>query len=75
MSSSWQRWLSWHGGKMPLLHAPSQGEEGMQKNLALPADRRSQTSTTVWRMYDCRTGLDLNYATRFAHAAAEYGMK
>jgi L-rhamnonate dehydratase len=67
--------LGFIGGKMPLHHGPWEGEEGMQKNLALLADMRARTSAAFWLMYDCWMSLDVNYATRLAHAAAEYGMK
>ncbi|HEV2493768.1 MAG TPA: L-rhamnonate dehydratase [Terriglobia bacterium] len=67
--------LGFIGGKMPLHHGPGEGEEGMQKNLALLADMRSRTSAAFWLMYDCWMSLDVNYATRLAHAAAEYEMK
>jgi L-rhamnonate dehydratase len=67
--------LGFIGGKMPLRHGPAEGEEGMKMNLALLADMRSKTGEGFWLMYDCWMSLDVNYATRLAHAAAEYGMK
>jgi L-rhamnonate dehydratase len=67
--------LGFIGGKMPLRHCPAEGEEGLKKNLALLADIRSKTGEDFWLMYDCWMSLDVNYATRLAHAAAEYGMK
>lgn len=67
--------LGFIGGKMPLRHCPAEGEEGLKKNLALLADTRSKTGEDFWLMYDCWMSLDVNYATRLAHAAAEYGMK
>ncbi len=67
--------LGFIGGKMPLHHGPAEGEDGLKKNVALLADMRSKTSEDFWLMYDCWMSLDLNYATRLAHAAAEYGMK
>ncbi len=67
--------LGFLGGKMPLHYSPSEGEAGMQKNLALLADMRSRTGDDFWLMYDCWMSLDLDYAVRLAHAAAEYKMK
>jgi L-rhamnonate dehydratase len=67
--------LGFIGGKMPLRHSPAEGEEGMKTNLALLADMRSKTGEDFWLMYDCWMSLDVNYATRLGHAAAEYGMK
>jgi L-rhamnonate dehydratase len=47
----------------------------MKRNLALLADMRSRTGEDFWLMYDCWMSLDVNYATRLAHAAAEYGLR
>lgn len=67
--------LGFIGGKMPLHHAPAEGEEGMKKDLALLAEMRSKTGDDFWLMYDCWMSLDLNHAVRLAHAAADYGLK
>ncbi|WP_158933947.1 L-rhamnonate dehydratase [Burkholderia sp. S171] len=63
------------GGKMPLQHGPAEGEEGLAKNIAKLADMRSKVGDDFWLMFDCWMSLDLNYATRLAHAAKEYGLK
>jgi len=63
------------GGKMPLLHSPSEGDEGLQKNIARLAEMRTKTGDDFWLMYDCWMSLDLDYAVRLAHAAAEHGLK
>jgi L-rhamnonate dehydratase len=63
------------GGKMPLHHAPSEAEDGLRKNLALLAEMRSRTGDDFWLMYDAWMSLDVNYAIRLAHAAAEYNLK
>ena len=63
------------GGKLPLHHAPSEGEDGLHKNLALLAEMRAQTGDDFWLMYDAWMSLDLNYASRLAHAAAKYRLK
>ncbi len=36
---------------------------------------RSRTGEDFWLMYDCWMSLNLDYAVRFAHAAAEYNLK
>jgi L-rhamnonate dehydratase len=69
------RKLGFIGGKMPLHHAPGEGEEGLRKNLAGLADMRSKTGPDFWLMYDCWMSLDLNYAVRLAGGAAQYGLK
>jgi L-rhamnonate dehydratase len=67
--------LGFIGGKMPLHHGPAEREEGLQKNLDLLADMRSKVGDDFWLMYDCWMSLDLNYATRLADKAADYGLK
>ncbi|MDE1951189.1 MAG: L-rhamnonate dehydratase [Betaproteobacteria bacterium] len=63
------------GGKMPLRHAPAEGEEGLRANLAQLARMREAVGPDFWLMYDCWMSLDVHYATRLAHAAHEYGLK
>jgi L-rhamnonate dehydratase len=67
--------LGFIGGKMPLHHGPAEREEGLQKNLDLLADIRSKVGDDFWLMYDCWMSLDLNYATRLADRAADFGLK
>lgn len=67
--------LGFIGGKMPLHHAPAEGEEGFRKNLQMIAEMRTRTGEDFWLMVDCWMSLDLNYATRFAHEAWKYGVK
>jgi len=63
------------GGKMPLLHAPAEGEEGLRANLEQLAAMRERVGDDFWLMYDCWMSLDVRYATRLAEAAHEYGLK
>jgi L-rhamnonate dehydratase len=63
------------GGKMPLLHAPAEGEEGLRANLAQLATMRERVGDDFWLMYDCWMSLDVCYATRLAQGAHEYGLK
>jgi L-rhamnonate dehydratase len=63
------------GGKLPLLHCPAEGEEGFRKNIELLATMRERVGDDFWLMYDCWMSLDVRYATRFAQAANEYGLK
>jgi L-rhamnonate dehydratase len=63
------------GGKMPLHHGPAEGEEGMAANLRELEQMRSAVGEDFWLMFDCWMSLDLNYATRLAHAAHEHGLK
>ncbi len=63
------------GGKLPLLHGPAEGEEGLRKNLATLEDMRNKVGDDFWLMYDCWMSLDLNYATKLAQKAHAYGLK
>jgi L-rhamnonate dehydratase len=63
------------GGKMPLRHAPVEGDEGMRQAIADLAEMRERVGPDFWLMLDCWMALDLDYATRLAHAAAPYGLK
>lgn len=63
------------GGKMPLHHGPAEGAEGLRRNLDELAEMRSRVGPDFWLMLDCWMSLDLDYATRLAGAAHEYGLK
>jgi L-rhamnonate dehydratase len=67
--------LGFIGGKMPLHHGPAEGEEGLRKNLEMIRDMREKVGDDFWLMLDCWMSLDLDYATRLAHGAAEFGLK
>lgn len=67
--------LGFIGGKLPLLHGPAEGDEGLKKNIAKLEDMRSKVGDDFWLMYDCWMSLDVNYATRLAHKANEVGLK
>lgn len=67
--------LGFVGGKMPLHHGPAEGEEGLRKNLAMIRDMREKVGDDFWLMLDCWMSLDVEYATRLAHGAAEYNLK
>lgn len=63
------------GGKMPLHHGPAEGVEGLKKNIAELVEMRSRVGPDFWLMWDCWMALDVDYATRLAHAAHEHGLK
>jgi L-rhamnonate dehydratase len=67
--------LGFIGGKMPLHHGPAEGEQGLRKNLEMIRDMREKVGDDFWLMLDCWMSLDLEYATRLAHGAAEYNLK
>jgi L-rhamnonate dehydratase len=63
------------GGKMAVQHGPAQGEAGMKAEIDRLAKMRSVVGDDFWLMFDCWMSLDVNYATRLATAAHEYGLK
>ena len=63
------------GGKIAMQHGPAEGADGLKQNLAQLAEMRSRTGDDFWLMFDCWMSLDLNYAIRLAHAAAEFNLK
>jgi L-rhamnonate dehydratase len=63
------------GGKLPLHHAPAEGDEGLCKNLSELATMRERVGDDFWLMFDCWMSLDLAYATKLAQAAHAYGLK
>lgn len=67
--------LGFIGGKLPLHHGPAEGDEGLHKNVSLLADMRAKCGDDFWLMYDCWMALDVDYATRLAHACHAHGLK
>ena len=69
------REMGFIGGKLPLRHAPAEGEEGLKQNLALLAEMRSRTGPDFWLMYDCWMSLTLEYACRLASRASDFNLR
>jgi L-rhamnonate dehydratase len=69
------REMGFIGGKLPLHHGPAEGEEGMEKNIALLADMRARVGDDFWLAYDCWMALDLDYAAELAKRGSAYGLK
>jgi L-rhamnonate dehydratase len=67
--------LGFVGGKIPLHHGPSEGEEGFRQNVEELAVARERVGAEFPLMLDCWMSLDLDYATRLAHTAHGYGFK
>ena len=67
--------LGFIGGKLPLHHGPAEGETGLLQNIDTLAGMRARVGADFWLMFDCWMSLDLDYATRLAHAAQEHGLK
>lgn len=67
--------LGFIGGKMPLHHGPAEGEEGFRRNIDQLRDMRARVGADFWLMLDCWMSLDVDYAIRLAHHAAEHGLR
>jgi len=63
------------GGKMPLVHGPAEGDEGLARNIEQLAAMRAKVGADFWLMLDCWMSLDLDYASRLAAAAAAHNLK
>jgi L-rhamnonate dehydratase len=63
------------GGKLPLRHGPAEGSAGLRRNLDALAEMRERVGEDFWLMWDCWMSLDLDYATRLAHAADGLGLR
>jgi L-rhamnonate dehydratase len=62
------------GGKLPLVHGPDEGAEGLRANVARFREARAQVGPDALLMVDCWMSLDLPYAEKLAQALAEYGL-
>jgi len=67
--------LGFIGGKMPIHHAPAEGQQGFEANIAALADMRARVGDGFWLMWDAWMSLDVEYATRLAHAADEHELR
>lgn len=67
--------MGFAGGKLPLHHGPAEGADGLTANLQLLAEMRAAMGPDAWLAYDCWMSLDVDYAIRLAHAAAEFGLR
>ncbi|TGD41669.1 L-rhamnonate dehydratase [Pseudotabrizicola sediminis] len=63
------------GGKMAVQHGPAQGKDGMVAELTRLEKMRNAVGEDFWLMFDCWMSLDVNYATKLATAAHDYGLK
>lgn len=63
------------GGKMAVRHGPAQGAEGVRAELQRLEQMRNAVGDDFWLMFDCWMSMDVNYATKLAIAAHEFGLK
>lgn len=62
------------GGKLPLRHAPAEGDDGFRSNVDQMAEMRRRVGEDFLLMWDCWMSLDLDYAIRLAAVGAEHGL-
>ncbi len=67
--------LGFVGGKLPLVHGPSEGEQGLRRNLERAEAARAAVGGDFFLAYDCWMSLDLPYAVRLAEGLRPYGFK
>ncbi|WP_027520792.1 hypothetical protein [Bradyrhizobium sp. Ec3.3] len=63
--------LGFIGGKLPLLHGPAEGDEGLKKNIKIIEDMRNKVGDDFWLMYDCWMSLDLKARVRRARESGD----
>ena len=66
--------LGFAGAKFPLRYGPSEGMEGMRKNVESVREWRQRVGPDFPLMLDCYMALDLAYATELARQVMPYGL-
>lgn len=67
--------LGFVGGKMPLVHGPAEGSEGLRKNVELAAEMRSRVGDDFFLAYDCWMALTVEYSLRLIEELRPYRLK
>jgi L-rhamnonate dehydratase len=67
--------LGFIGGKLPLVHGPAEGDEGLRKNLELAAEARSAVGSDFFLAFDAYMALDIPYALRLIDGLNELSYK
>jgi L-rhamnonate dehydratase len=67
--------LGFVGGKLPLVHGPAEGEEGLRRNVARAAAARAEVGDEFFLAYDCWMSLDLSYALQLVEALRPHRFK
>ncbi len=60
--------------KIPVVHGPADGKEGLRENVALVEKTRRMLGSEGDIMLDCYMGLDVPYTIQLAKAVAEFGV-
>lgn len=67
--------LGFIGGKLPLVHGPGEGAEGLRANVETAARMREAVGDDFLLMYDCWMSLDVPYAVRLLEELAPHGFR
>jgi L-rhamnonate dehydratase len=64
--------LGFVGGKMTLVHAPAEADEGLRENVLAAEEMRARVGDDFMLAYDCWMALDVPYALRLIEALRPY---
>jgi L-rhamnonate dehydratase len=67
--------LGFIGGKVPLVHGPAEGDEGLRTNVELMAEMRGRVGDEFFLAYDCWMALTVEYTLRLIEALRPYRLK
>jgi L-rhamnonate dehydratase len=69
--------LGFVGGKLPLVHGPAEGDEGLRRNVELAAEMRSRVGDAdgFFLAYDCWMALTVEYTLKLIEALRPYRFK
>jgi L-rhamnonate dehydratase len=67
--------LGFVGGKVPLVHGPAEGDEGLRRNLEQAEELGALADDGFFLAYDCWMALDLDFASRLASAVRPLGFR
>lgn len=69
--------LGFIGGKLPLVHGPAEGEEGLRRNVETAAEMRSRVGgpEEFFLAFDCWMALTVEYTLRLIEAIRPYRFK
>lgn len=66
--------LGFIGAKLPLVHGPADGIEGLRENVKIFREAREKVGDDFLLMYDCWMSLDLPYAMRLVNELKPFGL-
>jgi L-rhamnonate dehydratase len=69
------RELGFVGGKLPLVHGPSEGDDGLRRNLETAAEMRGRVGDDFFLAYDCWMALDVPYTLKLIDGLRPYRFK